>query len=222
MNNTTKPLFRDLLHTLANTNGNWRSTPLTGFSCLRGDLYNNGLLIVGRAVNGWASTWTTDELRDETKVDALVEELYPTTSPTECPMMWVSDCWGKNDDNYNTKKSAFWRVGRAVVSDLSGECFDNCRWPSSISWSNLYKVSPGSGGNPSEPLADAQLAQCKKILEEEIIWLNPSQILFLTGWGWAQWFLPDLQFANDKNVDAPMEASGSIFNKGGFKLLGNI
>lgn len=213
MDNTTKPLFRDLLLTLANGNGNWRATPLTGFACLRGNLYNNGLLVVGRAVNGWASKWTADELRDQSKVGELVEELYPTTGTADCPLMWVSDSWGQNGNEYNTKKSAFWRVIRGVVSGLSEGHFDDCAWPSTIAWSNLYKVSPAAGRNPSEPLADAQLAQCKKILEEEIRWLNPSRILFLTGWGWAQWFLPDLQFAVDTNVESPIEASGIIFNK---------
>lgn len=213
MENTAKLLFRDLLHTFKNASGNWRSTPLTGFSCLRGNQFDNGLLVVGRSVNGWISNWIVDELDDENKVDEIVEQHYPTNSPPDCPMKWIYDLWGDSVGKYNTKRSAFWRVSGAVTCALTGEQYDECRWPSSLSWSNLYKVSPGAGGNPSNTLVNIQKDYCQKILKEEIKWLNPSQILFLTGWGWAQWFLPDLQFVKDKTDEVGIEASGTIFNQ---------
>jgi hypothetical protein len=103
-----------------------------------------------------------------------------------------------------------------VIHEVVRRLFDveDDSWPSYISWTNLYKVSPGVlGGNPADALAEVQFSHCAKILEAEIMALTPRRILFLTGFlGWAQPFLTKLGFVQDLSVEPPMEASGHILS----------
>ena len=79
-----------------------------------------------------------------------------------CPMAWVTERWGATNC-YNTKKSAFWRVIKQVTQSLMADA--NCKdWSSRLVWSNLYKVSPGKGGNPGPTLCNVQLCGCKEVL----------------------------------------------------------
>ena len=56
-------------------------------------------------------------------------------------------------------------------------------------WSNLYKVSPAAGRNPSNQLCDIQLADCIDLFQLEIQTYQPSRLLLLTGADWAEPFL---------------------------------
>lgn len=207
----SKTIFRDLLNKLANEGGRWRSKELTGFAPLTGKLFDHGLLVVGRAVNGWASGWKADDLLDVAVQDRIVDELYPVRSDShKCPMSWVSDIWGAKDGNYNTARSAFWRVSHEVIKCLEGTKYDSATWVSKMAYSNLYRVSPYGGGNPSNALADVQLLHCRELLRTEINEVKPQSILFLTGLGWAQWFLPNIGFVEDENRSSDCEASGFI------------
>lgn len=67
-------------------------------------------------------------------------------------MLWVKDGWGATD-RYNTKRSAFWRAVRGVVEGLGISDVEHDTWSSHLVWSNLYKLSPADGGNPSDPSA---------------------------------------------------------------------
>ncbi|NVN97656.1 hypothetical protein HXX01_05565, partial [Candidatus Nomurabacteria bacterium] len=95
-----------------------------------------------------------------------------------------SKCWGNYDYDYNTNKSAFWRVIRQVVSRLNIADSENPEWPSHLVWSNLYKVAPATGGNPSSKLCSIQFNKCRSLLEKEIEIFAPKRLLCLTG-GWA-------------------------------------
>ncbi|MGD0109852.1 MAG: hypothetical protein ABSC06_38400 [Rhodopila sp.] len=100
------------------------------------------------------------------------------------------------EENYNTRRSAFWRVIRAVVSRLHIANVDENTWPSYLIWSNLYKVSPAKGGNPNSELRCAQFNECVQLLQWELENYRPSRILFLTGRAWADPFLT--QVWNDR------------------------
>ena len=78
------------------------------------------------------------------------------------------------------KGSAPWNSRRAGPS-----------WPSHRRWSNLYKVSPADGGNPSNRLCRAQEAGCVRMLGWELDHYAPRRVLFLTGPGWAKPFVAD-------------------------------
>ena len=118
-------------------------------------------------------------------------------------MRWVDLGWGAKD-RYNTKKSAFWRVVRDSSKQLG---IDDT---SKICWTNLYKVSPHSSGNPSTRLAAAQFDHCLQMLRIEIEDWKPQRLLFLTGYSWAKPFLDGLGLNPEiKDSIGLVEAAGS-------------
>jgi hypothetical protein len=145
---------------------------------------NEGILFVGKCVNGWASKETDANILfgDPNKQDTIFAR------PDQ--MKWVKDLEGDNDV-YNTNKSAFWRVIKRVSQNL----YPKDDWYSYVAWSNLYKLSPFEGGNPSEALCEEQLGACRKIFEKEIEIFSPKYVVMFTS-GWEHKFLYHL---NDNN-----------------------
>jgi hypothetical protein len=169
---------------------------VTGFLSMAGHLYDNELMVVGRAVNGWAEGVIPSELAvapSTTDYAATIFDSAVGNGP--CPMLWVTKCWANPlnpDSDYNTKKSAFWRVIRAVVAEYGIANTDEDTWPSHLVWSNLYKVAPAEGGNPSNTLCDIQLPGCISLLQQEISTYLPRRLLLLTGLNWAKPFLENI------------------------------
>ena len=159
---------------------------LSVFVASRGQRYSGALMVVGRAVNGWKEISPT-EISSPDRRRRYVSTLSGVQDD-QCPMQWVRDSWGKRG-GYNTARSAFWRV----IKDVMRSCAPAARrdWPSHLVWSNLYKVSPSEGGNPSGQLQQVQLEGCKALLKLEIESFAPARLLFLTGWDWAAPFLTE-------------------------------
>jgi hypothetical protein len=185
---------------------------LTTFSSMRGERYVGELMVVGRAVNGWRVHCTPAELADPTALTRVVDETLQSSGrcDDECPMLWVTKHWGSQKE-YNTNKSAFWRVIREVTGALRIADIEKPSWPSYLMWSNLYRVAPASGGNPFAHLIDAQVDGCGELLDAEINEWKPKRVLFLTGGNWAERLRP-LKRArrlvaepSNKYVDAVME-----------------
>lgn len=130
---------------------------------------HEGLLMVGRATNGWI------EPKD---VDDLLDYSFKNVEP----MKWVNDDAGRKA-GYNPRRSAFWRIVAGI-----GKSFYSDEWFSYIAWSNLCKVAP-QAGNPGDPLYYAQLKTCQKIFETEIEVLHPKAVILFTGYNWAKDFL---------------------------------
>ncbi|MCF7939388.1 MAG: hypothetical protein K9L68_12380 [Spirochaetales bacterium] len=144
------------------------------------------LLFVGKATNGWV----TNE-RDVTK-------LFDLKNPDRIvnrhdQMEWVHDLEGVNE-NYNTKKSAFWRVIKNVSLDILGKE----DWYNYISWTNLYKIAPWEGGNPGGYLQQLQKEACISILNEEQEAIKPDAVIFLTS-GWESFYLESIGLKKSKN-----------------------
>jgi len=170
---------------------------LTAFASMKGERFAGELVVVGRAPNGWRVKWTPEDLLEAAALDRIVEETLQSSrgrgDRNECPMLWVSDLWGNrgeraDGEKYNTKKSAFWRVIRSVAGKL-GVDIDKPSWPTYLAWSNLYRVAPCSGGNPSAFLCRAQVTECIELFAAELAEWKPKRVLMLTGLGWAQEFL---------------------------------
>lgn len=162
---------------------------ISGFLAMAGRAYDGGLMVVGRSANGWAKGIQPGDLCAPAEVNryaALVQQSVAGNG--ECPMRWVTAGWGASEP-YNTKRSAFWRCIRDVVKDLRIAEVEGADWPSHLVWSNLYKVSPASGGNPSSVLCEVQFAGCVKLLNLELRTYRPSRVLFLAGVDWAAPFL---------------------------------
>ncbi len=164
---------------------------ITGFLAMAGQAYDGGLMVIGRAVNGWTYGICTKHLSvpgNIIRYASLVQE--SVNNDVECPMSWITSGWGAIE-GYNTKRSAFWRCVRNVSMRLNifdSECVN---WSSHLVWSNLYKVSPAEGGNPNSLLCDAQLAGCIELFKQELRTYRPSRVLLLTGLDWAAPFLTE-------------------------------
>ena len=181
-----------ILPSLEMNAGRLASSKITGFLSMKGDHYDNELMVVGRAVNGWTQGIFPAELNTPISRKKYAEKIYRTVTRQDgCPMEWVTDCWG-NQEGYNTKKSAFWSVIRTVVGELEIACIDQHTWPSHIVWSNLYKLAPEKGGNPNNTLCNVQLSGCCSLFELELSIYNPKRLLLLTGLGWAGPFLKNI------------------------------
>lgn len=174
---------------------NLPTSEVTGFLAMAGQAWTGDLMIVGRAVNGWTDGILPERLAASAEVSQyarLVQE--SVAGDGRCPMSWVTEHWGATRD-YNTKRSAFWRSIRSVVQRLGIADVESADWSSQLVWSNLYKISPATGGNPSNALCDIQFAGCAELLDLEFATYRPSRVLFLTGSNWAdpflaQWELP--------------------------------
>lgn len=171
-----------------------RDRKLTGFLAMSGNAYDRGLMVVGRATNGWIKSGVTPRelvapnIRDEHAREVQKKSL---TKDGSCPMLWITESWPTKlqGDSYSTGRSAFWRTVRSVVNDLGIANVDNADWPSHLVWSNLYKLAPVEGGNPSEGLCEVQLPGCTELLGLELRIYRPSRVLFVTGENWARPFL---------------------------------
>ena len=76
----------------------------------------------------------------------------------------------------------FWGYSKEIWDTLYGAVTSwRERWYQKIVWTNLYKIAPRKGGNPSEAWRKMQREACAQLLRAEIVFFNPTHILFVTG-----------------------------------------
>ena len=191
MTNIQTTKTRRVLESVKNKHYN---KPVTGFVLQKGSNYNNELMVVGRAVNGWLK----DEIKcdcfnDSNKVDEYIKILNGD-SENGCHLAWVVDIWNNPSPGtrYITRRSAFWRIVKKVTLSLKIPIQNDERWSSYLIWSNLYKVSPHKAGNPTKSLINAQQNSCIELLKAEIEVNKPKRVLMMTGSLWAQPFVDHL------------------------------
>ena len=163
---------------------------LTAFWPACGHRYDRGLLVVGRAVNGWTHDWTRDRAADPAgRAAILAQARSASESAVECPLAWVGKQAGPTEPGvYNTNRSAFWRVTRAVVCRLHEWEPPPPDWSSYVCWTNLYKIAPAGGGNPGGKLEEVQRDLSGDLLQREIAAFEPRRVLVLTGRNWFEPF----------------------------------
>ncbi|MGA2403970.1 MAG: hypothetical protein ABSG91_20060 [Syntrophobacteraceae bacterium] len=205
-------ILKKIAADIAKSIGDMPSGLLTGFMAMVGHSYSNELMVIGRAVNGWGTGWEPRTWNDELVRDRFANDVFKSvTDGDACPMQWVSRCWGNYDYECNTRKSQFWRVIRNTVSELKIADVENTVWPSHLVWSNLYKIAPFDGGNPSNQLCSLQFEGCKALLHEEFRLYRPKRALFLTGIDWAGPFLAEFTPPIHALLDYQyVEAAGQI------------
>jgi hypothetical protein len=190
-NLSVEALYDQMLIDVAAANARFPEKEVMVSFAQLGRNYNRQLMVVGRAVFGgddedsctpecWDSGETRRAYLDRAKKKA-----------DEDPLQWVIDSFkarkGENGENlYNSRKSAFWRVIRHVMSDLD-LVEKQSQWSTELVWTNLYKVAPLAPGNPSGRLQKAERRACVEILRLQIDVYAPRRLLFLTG---ADWFNP--------------------------------
>lgn len=199
-----KVVYRKLLESMEASNYRNRSQNLSCFSAQKGKFYNNNVMFVGRAVNGWGTEFKLKNIDS----NLLLDNLFSSLPNNNCPLKWVESSWGITD-KYNPNKSAFWRVVKQISENINGlDCSHH--WSSKVIWSNLYKIAPNEGGNPSDGLCNAQFNACNELLEAEIREFKPKYIVFLTGYNWFDGFLSEsINLKKIKNTRW-VEAEGTL------------
>ena len=155
------------------------------FVAMKGKYFDTNekrLMLVGRSVNGWGSLTASSAEEFGMAAESQFTDLSRWSG-------WVDDkegrMYSKNDPSYSLDRSPFWAYSKEVFNRIPGSAVKNTGiWMENIVWSNLYKVSPPHGGNPSNNLLFKQNDICRKILECEIAELRPTHILFMTGYDW--------------------------------------
>jgi hypothetical protein len=166
------------------------SRPVTACLGMRGQRFDQQLLIVGRAVNEWALPINALELTNEkTRRIYAASVASAARSDRGCPLAWLTKSWGSLHASYDPRRSALWRVVRAIALHRDPSSHD---WASSLAWTNLYKVTSAAGGNPGGYLRRLQLDGCVKMLRYELTEYKPRLSLFITGLDWAAPFLEAL------------------------------
>lgn len=228
----------------ATKNSSWQDTALSAFLGTSGTAYQNELLIVGRAINGNEVTWKARQMQDEAKRQEVVEkaahhwddrrldwvlkywkqisvckdcnESYSGRKP-QCPK-----CRGTQTKRlYCTRTSAFWRVIRHVIRNIPFPKSLWDEWPNQVAWTNLYKISPSSGGNPTTSLRQVQHPYCEQVLLREIETWQPRRILFLSGYDWMKHFCEGLGIEGEKTEDAKfVQFTGTLASNGAKVVVG--
>lgn len=197
---------------------NYSQTELAALYPVEGKKYNHKLMVVGRSLNGWERKWKPNDLIDPISRKKVIDDIYLDSQikADSCPMSWISDQWGTNKKGiYNTKKSAFFRVIHSLLLNI-GVINSDKDWASYLVWSNLYKVAPASGGNPSSKLARIQFPYCSEILRLEINLYQPRYVLFLTGKEWFDEFSENIQeISITKTQDGLVERVGEFIQSAG-------
>lgn len=176
---------------------------LSNFVAMRGKNYDKKgkqdirFLTVGRATNGWGRGLPTDN------AESFAVEAYRTfTAQNRFESDWHMQENGCNpfssyikldgvkpeNGKYFLSKSPFINTSLNIYGGL---CYKNAEKSlllyNEIAWSNIYKVAPTVGGNPSTKLIYAQAQACVSILKEEIRLLEPTHILLEVDKSWISW-----------------------------------
>ena len=97
MREREKELFDELLKVIAEKKDDFPETknniPLTAFSAVEGRAYlqDRGLMVIGRAVNGWAKEWSPDKAASDEGRKGILEDAYRQGADTT---LFTSDFWG--------------------------------------------------------------------------------------------------------------------------------
>jgi hypothetical protein len=169
-------VFKKLFDELATSRRSSEFPELAAFRVQVGSSFSpeSGLLVVGRATNGWNCKFRIDEMNG-------------TSSPT--PEKLVNNLRGmdgyliqSDQQNCWAKRSAFWQTVRSVLCRLNPNLKDE--WPNHVCWTNLAKIAPAEKGNPSGALWNAQAKRCTELLRIETRALAAERVLVLAGYDW--------------------------------------
>lgn len=175
--------YKNLIEQIYSNKDSFSEKEITLFTAGVGKEYNNKLLVVGRAPNGWYKIFDKTNKSDKSRIKNEIEL---------DDLDWVIE---NKENNYNINTSAFWRLTKKLAGKLIGPInthnLTNDAVIDKIAWTNLYKISKSARSNPSEKLMNIQFDFCKKILFAEIELFKPEIVLFLTGCSWAVDFLEE-------------------------------
>lgn len=79
-----------------------------------------------------------------------------------------------------------------------------------IAWSNLAKVAPAEGGNPSGSLLELQHPHAGQLLRREVTELDPEMVLIISGRGYTDPFLRGGSIPISWSPRAALQFAGTI------------
>jgi hypothetical protein len=168
---------------------------LIAFWPVLGSRYRGDLMVVGQALNGgMPPAWRPYDCADMDYRNEVVKNTREAWGEeNQCPMEWVVDpnrgYGAKGRKRPAATASAFWRVTRSVVHGLvPAATGSDTTWPSFVCWTNLYKVSPAAGGNPTPGFRTAQMSLAVRLFQLELAELQPRRVLVMTGRTWFEGF----------------------------------
>lgn len=194
---------------------NIKHVKIGAFWPMRGHLYDGKLMVVGKATNGWGKPgWTRDGMLDPELRRRIVEVARAgSEQDRKCPMSWVVESWDSGKE-YKPHKSAFWQIALRVACGLQRWAKPDAGWTSYLCWSNLSKLAPAKGGNPSSSLWNAQFQVACQLLDREVKEFAPKVVLVMSGWKW--WFK---DYAEELGFPTPKpersELIDAVFHKDG-------
>jgi hypothetical protein len=198
LSETYSRIFDELLLSVADwkPRGN-RDIPLTACWPESGAQFTagKGVLVIGRATNGFPRKFNAQDLRGEEYRNQVVNEARGAAEQSDGCLSWVG---GGSYSRGGTvgSRSAFWRVTRCLVGLVEGkEAGEQKDWAHHVAWSNLAKVAPAAGGNPATRLYNAQFKFSIAALQQEIAELAPGIVLLVAGESWYRPILDGLKLA---------------------------
>src|SRR5665811_1631048 len=129
-----------------------------------------GLMVVGRATNGWGEPFDLAELTSPDRRRFLVDQARETaqSSPDWGCVRLVNNINPYSKGGTIGTRSAFWRVVRQVAYRLAGQAKEVPEWWTTVAWSNLAKIAPAKSGNPPNWLGMAQGERTLDLVEQEV------------------------------------------------------
>lgn len=211
--------FEQFLITLQNSTASPHELAL--FATHQGSLWNRELMVCGRAINGGndrerlAPGEALPCSASAAELSARFDILTDRTS-----LAWVAEWWQRREKGeYNTARSAFWRVTREVVNDASIHASaTETDWSSYLAWTNLYRVAPFRAGNPNHVLQRQQRELCVALLARDVANLAPKRLLVLAGKDWAHDFLPSEVMEWRDTAGGLVQGSGVWTQPGGSRV----
>jgi hypothetical protein len=198
---------------------------LVCFYPMRGSCADGRLMLIGRALYGWGTKpFKVPEMESAAERNKIIENtLEVSSSDQQCPIQRLHESWRdglrNKSSKYNPEQSNFWCVAREVIKEFSTP-EEREKWLNYLYWTNLYKLSFQSTGNPSESLQKAIRPGSWKMLTVEIEFLKPHRILFLTGQWWAEPFLSFSNFIPQETGPYPhVHQTGFVSLNNGAKAL---
>ncbi len=170
---------------------------------------NKNLLVVGQATNGWQPVFSLNDVR--IKLSNIVEESqnYSAQEGDKCPLEWINKEWPNKD--YSLFRSFFWNITYKLVKQFYNKNDQN--WNNMIAWSNLMKIAPSTGSNPSDFEIDSQINYASKLFVKELEDLQPKNVLVMTNLKkWAEPVLENAKIKFERIDGACIDAVGFYQN----------
>lgn len=166
-----------------------RDNTLTAAPYMTGGLYHQSpvrLMFVGRAVNGWEVPF-----EDCSTLEATVKSVIRQKNRLhEFANEFVVQ---EDGSKYYYARSPFLRLMRKTVGAFHGTEED---WYRRLCWSNLFKVAPRNGNNPSWRMVRDHIPQYQEILRQEIILNQPDLVIFVTDIGYFDCYKDSKKYKN--------------------------